>query len=77
MVLLISIFPIRELKFVSPNVNKIQHVAADAYAQIDSVLDQQYAALFREHPFLEPKDQIFWLRQMLEQRGIREALHLN
>ncbi len=66
-----------KMKFVSPHVTKIRNVACDAFAQIDAVLDQQYAALYREHPFLEPKDQILWLRKMLEQRGIRESLNLN
>lgn len=65
------------MKFSSPRVHKIRSVAADTYAQIDDVLDQQYAALFRDHPFLEPKDQILWLRKLLEQRNIRETLHLN
>ena len=63
--------------FSSSRVSKIRSVAADTYAQIDDVLDEHYAALFRDHPFLEPKDQILWLRKMLEQRNIRETLHLN
>ncbi len=67
----------RNMKFVSSHVTRIRSVAAETYAQIDDVLDQQYAALFREHPFLEPKDQIFWFRQMLEQRGICETLNFN
>ena len=65
------------MKFSSPHLNKIRSVAAGTYAQIDGVLEQQYASLFRDHPFLEPKDQINWLRKMLEQRNIRETLHLN
>ncbi|XZE44066.1 hypothetical protein SH467x_003653 [Pirellulaceae bacterium SH467] len=47
------------------------------YAQVDNVLDRQYATLFRDHPFLEAKDQILWLRQMFEQRSFRDTLHLN
>lgn len=65
------------MKFSSAHVNKIRNVAAETYAQIDGALEQQYASLFRDHPFLEPKDQIHWLRKMLEQRNFREALHLN
>ncbi len=65
------------MMFSSSRVSKIRSVAADTYAQIDDVLDEHYAALFRDHPFLEPKDQILWLRKMLEQRNIRETLHLN
>ncbi len=65
------------LTFASPRIAKIQSVAADTYTQIDDVLEQQYASLFRDHPLLEPKDQVLWLRKMLEQRNIRDTLHLN
>ena len=65
------------MTFSSPRVTKIRSVAADTYAQIDNVLDQQYAALFRDHPFLEPKDHILWLRKILEKRDFRDTLHLN
>ena len=65
------------MKFASPHVNKIRSVAVDTYVRIEGLLEQQYAALFREHPFAEPKDQTLWLRKMLEQGGIRESLNLN
>ena len=65
------------LMFSSPRLTQIRSVAADTYTQIDTTLDRQYAAIFRDHPFLEPKDQIFWLRKMLEERGLRESLELN
>jgi RNA polymerase sigma factor (sigma-70 family) len=63
--------------FASPRLSQIRSVAADTCARIDTTLDQQYAAIFRDHPFLEPRDQIFWLRKMLEQRSVRDSLHLN
>lgn len=65
------------LKFSSSRLNAIRSVAPDTFAQVEDVLHQQYAALFRDHPFLEPSDQILWLRKMLEQRNIRDTLHLN
>ena len=65
------------LQFSSSRLNAIRSVATDTFAQVENVLDQEYAALFRDHPFLEPKDQILWLRKMLEQRSIRDTLHLN
>ena len=65
------------MTFSSLRFAKIRSLAAETYAQIDNVVDRQYAALFRDHPFLEPKDQILWLRKMLEQCGLRETLHLN
>jgi RNA polymerase sigma factor (sigma-70 family) len=64
------------MTFSSPRVTKIRSVAADTYAQLDEELDRQYATLFRDHPFLEPKDQIPWLRKILQQRDIRDTLHL-
>ncbi len=65
------------LIFSSLHVIKIRSIATDTYTQIEDILDQQYAAFFRDHPFLEPQDQIPWLRKMLEQRNIRDTLHLN
>lgn len=65
------------MMFVSQRLSEIRSVAASTYAQVDDVMDRQYATLFRDHPFLEPKDQILWLRQMFEQRSFRDALHLN
>jgi RNA polymerase sigma factor (sigma-70 family) len=65
------------MMFASQRVSEIQSVAASTFAQVDDILDQQYATLFREHPFLQPKDQILWLRQMLEQPSFRDTLHLN
>ncbi|XZE20702.1 RNA polymerase sigma factor [Pirellulaceae bacterium SH449] len=65
------------MMFASQRVREIRSVAASTYEQVDDVLDRQYATLFRDHPFLEPKDQILWLRQMLEQRSFRDTLHLN
>lgn len=65
------------MKFALPHVTMIRNVAIDTYVRIEGLLEQQYAALFREHPFTEPKDQIQWLRRMLDQSGIRQSLNLN
>ena len=65
------------LMFSSPRLTQIRSVAADTYAQIDTTVDQQYATVFRNHPFLEPKDQILWLRKILEKRSFRDSLDLN
>ena len=66
-----------QLQFVPARVRRIQDVAASTARQVDDMVDQQYAELFRGHPFLEPKDQIDWLRQILNQRDFRDRLHLN
>jgi RNA polymerase sigma factor (sigma-70 family) len=65
------------LRFVPLHLQRIRDAAADTVRQIDDVVDRQHAALFREHPFLEPKDQIHWLRQLLDQGDFRKTLHLN
>ncbi|MDX1925599.1 MAG: RNA polymerase sigma factor [Pirellulaceae bacterium] len=63
--------------FSSPRLTQIRSVVADTYAQIDTTVDQQYSAIYRDHPFLEPKDQILWLRKVLEKRSLRDSLELN
>ena len=65
------------LMFSSPRLTQIRSVAADTYVQIEATVDQQYATIFRNHPFLEPKDQILWLRKILEKRSFRDSLDLN
>ena len=65
------------LMFSSTRLTQIRSVAADTYVQIDATVDQQYATIFRNHPFLEPQDQVFWLRKMLEKRSFRDSLDLN
>jgi hypothetical protein len=44
---------------------------------IENLVEGQYAAIYRDHPFLEPRDQIHWLRRILENHEVRAALHLN
>ncbi|EDL60890.1 RNA polymerase sigma factor sigW [Gimesia maris DSM 8797] len=65
------------LLFVPQHVQRISEVASDTIRKMDDATEQQYAALFRTHPFLEPSSQIDWLQQLLEQPGIRAALRLN
>src|SRR6476620_3302806 len=45
--------------------------------EIDDVVERQHAAIFRDHPFLQPSDQIHWLRCILQTGDVRAALHLN
>lgn len=65
------------LQFVPLHVRKIRDLAANTARQIDDVVERQYAALFREYPFLEPNDQIHWLRQILGQGDLRMSLWLH
>jgi RNA polymerase sigma factor (sigma-70 family) len=64
------------LQFISLHIRRIREAAADTVREIDDVVEQQYATIYREHPFLQPSEQVQWLRRILEQPDIRSALHL-
>ena len=64
------------LLFVPLQVRRVREAAADTVREIEDVLDRQYTAVFRDHPFLAPPDQIAWLRRVLDRPDIRTALHL-
>lgn len=68
--------PVR-LQFVPLHRRRITAAAEGVVRTIETTVDEQYAAIFREHPFLEPKDQIGWLRQLLDRGDFGKALHLN
>lgn len=63
--------------FVPLHVRRISEVAAETVREIEDVLERQYAAIFRDHPFLQPTDQAHWLRQLLDRPDIRTALRLD
>ena len=65
------------LLFVPLHVRRVREAAAGTIRQIEDVLDRQYAAIYRDHPFLQPADQIRWLRRILSRPDIRTALHLD
>jgi RNA polymerase sigma factor (sigma-70 family) len=65
------------LMFVPEHVERVRDVAADTVREIEDVVERQHAEIFREHPFLQPTDEIRWLRRMLERDDVRGALHLN
>jgi hypothetical protein len=65
------------LLFVPMHVERIKDVAAETAREIDDVVDRQHAAIYREHPFLQPSDQINWFRRLLENQELRAALHFN
>ncbi|HEX3148768.1 MAG TPA: RNA polymerase sigma factor [Gemmataceae bacterium] len=65
------------LLFVPEHVERVRDVAGEAVRDIDDVVERQHVAIFRDHPFLQPSDQIEWLRRILESRQLRAALHLN
>ncbi len=65
------------LLFVPEHVERVREVAGETVHEIDDVVEQQHAEIFRDHPFLQPADQTDWLRRMLASPPVREALHLN
>jgi RNA polymerase sigma factor (sigma-70 family) len=67
----------KNLWFVPQHVERIKDIAADTVREIEDVLEGEYAAIYRGHPFLQPADQVGWLRRMLESQEVRAALHLN
>src|SRR5258708_4423696 len=53
------------LWFVPQHVERVKDVAAATVRKIEDVVEGRYAAIYRDHPFLEPKNQVIWIRQML------------
>src|SRR5882757_83210 len=65
------------LLFVPQYFQRVRDVAAEAVREIDDVVERQHAALYRDHPFLQPSDEISWFRRIFENQEVRAALHLN
>jgi len=66
-----------DLLFVPQHVERVRDVAAETVREIEDVVERQHAAIYRDHPFLQPSNQIAWLRRALENQDVRAALHLN
>lgn len=64
------------LLFVPWHLEQVKDVAGETVREIKDVVGQQYATIFRDHPFLRPVDQVNWLKRMLESQDVRAALHL-
>jgi RNA polymerase sigma factor (sigma-70 family) len=67
----------RRLLFVPERIERVRDVAGETVREIEDLVEQQHAAIYREHPFLRPADEIHWLRRMLQREDVRGALHLN
>lgn len=65
------------LLFAAEHVERVRDVAGEAVREIEDLVEQQHADIYREHPFLRPADEINWLRRMLQREDVRGALHLN
>ncbi len=64
------------LLFVPRHVERVRDVAPDAVREIEEVVERQHVAIYRDHPFLQPADQVGWFRRMLESEEVRGALRL-
>jgi RNA polymerase sigma factor (sigma-70 family) len=64
------------LMFVPQHVERVRDVAPEVVREIEDVVERQHVAIYRDHPFLQPADQVGWLRRMLETEEMRGALRL-
>ena len=65
------------LLFSPEHVQRVNEAAADTVREIDDVVDRSYAAIYRDHPFLQPSDQAQWLKRIMDRPDVRTTLHLN
>ena len=65
------------LEFVPLHVRRVREVAPAVVREIEDAVEAQHVAVYRDHPFLEPADQVGWLRRMLDSEQVRGALRLN
>ena len=65
------------LQFVPSRRRRITEAAEGVTRTIENTVDEQFAAIFREQTFLEPRDQVGWMRQLLDNGVFRKSLHLN
>jgi RNA polymerase sigma factor (sigma-70 family) len=65
------------LVFARPHVLSMREASAGGRVALESAVDAASAALWREHPFLEPPDLVARLRDVLRGDGLRAALRLS
>lgn len=65
------------LLFVPEHVERVRDVAGETVNDIEDLVERQHVAIYQDHPFLQPVDEVHWLRSILERPDVRGALHLN
>lgn len=65
------------LLFVPLHFERVRDVAPETVRDIEDIVERQHVAIYHDHPFLQPSDQVSWLRRMLESEDVRGPLHLN
>ena len=64
-------------QFTRERLEQISALAPSRADEIDSLIDQQHATVFREQPFLAPPDQVIRLRQLINTPEFRHTLLLD
>lgn len=67
----------QQLMFVPEHLERVRDVVPETIREIEDIVERQHTAIFREHPFLQPPNQIDWLRGVLKSENLRGLLHLN
>lgn len=65
------------LLFVPERVERVREVAPATVNEIEDLVERQHVAIYQDHPFLQPADELHWLKNLLERPEVRSALHLN
>lgn len=65
----------QNLQFHKHHVEKVRTLVAAYADQIDDALDQRAQDLFREHPFLEPRDHVRVVEELLQREEVRRLLN--
>lgn len=65
------------LIFAAEHIERVRDVAGETVRDIEDVVEQQHAALYREHPFLRPADETQWLQRLLQRADVRGTLRLD
>jgi hypothetical protein len=56
---------------------RLKEIVGEKIERFDKKVYQEYANLFREHPFYEPPEATDWLRELVDSRELKEIFHLD
>jgi RNA polymerase sigma factor (sigma-70 family) len=64
-------------QFTREHLGQIAEVASDRTQELDQLVEQQHAVIYREHPFLAAPDQAIRLRRLIDTPAFRHTLMLD
>lgn len=67
----------RRLMFTAKHHQRVRDVADETVRDIEDVVERQHVDLFRDHPFLQPADEIQWLQRLFQREDVRGSLRLD